>query len=347
MGYYGYGWAPYVPVQRKIAMARKLAAQEAKKQKREPMPVETKRRLIATSFWGKAWCDNLQAYSDYANRLPRGATYVRNGSVVDLVVNKGSVRAIVAGSEPYKVQIAIKTLEPAKWNKIKRDCSASIDSLVDLLGGRLSSGVMRRLTEKKDGCFPTQTQISMSCSCPDYSTCCKHIAAVMYGIGCRLDAQPELLFLLRGVDHMELVSQAVSSENLDRELSAGIAGEFAGADLGEIFGIELDSAFEDGAPTASPQKTTRRPKAAAKVKASGTKVVAREKASSAPKAASKGKASGVSKAKPKPKAKVTTPVSAKSKATAKPSVTVAQRKTAKSKPISKPMATSAVARRSK
>lgn len=227
MPYFGQ-WSPYVPVAKKLAMARKRADQVAKRERRHPMPVATKHRKIATSFWGRAWCDNLEAYRDFANRLPRGATYVRNGSVVDLFIKEGVVKAIVAGSEPYTVTIAISPLPAATWRKIKADCATSIDSLIDLMGGRLSDGVMRRLTEKDSGCFPAPNQISMQCNCPDYSSCCKHIAAVMYGVGCRLDSEPELLFLLRGVDHMELVSQAVSQDNLERELSAGAASDFSG-----------------------------------------------------------------------------------------------------------------------
>jgi uncharacterized Zn finger protein len=247
---FGMRWAPYVSVGQKLAKAQKYAAQQAKKQKRAPSPVKISGRKMATSFWGTAWCDNLAAYSDFSNRLPRGATYVRNGSVVDLVIGKGSVQAIVAGSETYKVNVSITPLSKPTWNKIKKDCSASIDSLIDLLGGRLSDGVMKRLTEKRDGCFPTPKEIKMQCSCPDYSYCCKHIAAVMYGIGNRLDSQPELLFQLRGVDHLELVSHAVSKENLQRELDASTSNELAGQDLGAMFGIELDgsTAVSNGKP---------------------------------------------------------------------------------------------------
>ena len=243
MGWGGHGgWSEfrqYVPVGQKLAKAAKHAAQLAKKQGREPSPVKLDGKKIATTFWGKAWCDNLATYSDYANRLPRGATYVRNGSVVDLVIKPRSVEAIVAGSETYKIKIEIDGLAKSTWKKIKQDCSASIDSLLDLLAGRFSNGVMQRLTQHKDGLFPSPREIKMKCSCPDWSDCCKHLAAVMYGIGARLDKQPELLFLLRDVDHQELVSQAVAEGNLDKELSGD--GTLVGEDLGAIFGIELDS----------------------------------------------------------------------------------------------------------
>ncbi len=258
MGWGGFEWRPYVPVGQKLAKAAKHAAQVAKKQGREPSPVKLEGKKIATTFWGQAWCDNLAAYSDYANRLPRGATYVRNGSVVDLVIQPGSVEAIVAGSETYKIKIKIDGLTKPTWKKIKQDCSASIDSLLDLLAGRFSDGVMQRLTQQKDGLFPSPREIKMKCSCPDDSYCCKHLAAVMYGIAARLDKQPELLFRLRDVDHQELVSQAVAEGNLDKELSGGSDSTLIGADLGAIFGIELEttSAIPQQRITATRQRQT-------------------------------------------------------------------------------------------
>ncbi len=254
---WGYSqWAPYVPVAQKKNNAVKHAAQVAKKQGRQPAPVQLEGRKIATTFWGQAWCQNLEAYSDYANRLPRGATYVRNGSVVDLVIKPRNIEAIVAGSETYKITISIEGLAKPTWKKIKQECSASIDSLLDLLAGRFSDGVMQRLTRQKEGLFPSPKEIQMKCSCPDYSYCCKHLAAVMYGVAARLDKQPDLLFVLRDVDHQELVSQAVAEGNLDRELS-GVSDALAGEDLGAIFGIELDVAPAPSKPTRTKPKPKR------------------------------------------------------------------------------------------
>lgn len=261
MGWGGFGgWSEfreYVPVAQKRANAIKHAAHVAKKQGRQPAPVMLEGKKIATTFWGKAWCDNLTAYSDYSNRLPRGATYVRNGSVVDLVIKPRLIEAIVAGSETYKIKIEIDSLAKPTWKKIKQDCSTSIDSLLDLLAGRFSDGVMQRLTQKKEGLFPSPREIKMQCSCPDWSDCCKHLAAVMYGVGARLDKQPELLFQLRDVDHQELVTQAVAEGNLDKELSRAGDSTLVGEDLGAIFGIELDAPEPVPSPKSkAPRKST-------------------------------------------------------------------------------------------
>lgn len=259
MGWRGdFGWRPYVPVAQRKSQGVSQAAKLAKKQGRSPSPVVIEGRTIAKTFWGKAWCDNLSAYSDYANRLPRGATYVRNGSVVDLVIHPRRIEALVAGSDTYTIDIKIAPLATPVWKQLKADCSASIDSLLDLLAGRLSDGVMRRLTRPKDGLFPAPKEIQLRCSCPDGSYCCKHLAAVMYGVGHRLDSQPELLFKLRDVDHEELVAEATTRTNLDQELNAGQDEQLAGADLSAIFGIELDSTSTAPIPTSDPVKSTKK-----------------------------------------------------------------------------------------
>ena len=299
-----YGWRPYVPVAKKRSNAISHAARLAKKQGREPSPVKPEGRKIATTFWGKAWCENLQAYSDFANRLPRGATYLRNGSVADLIIKTRTIEAIVAGSEAYEVKITINGLATSAWEKIKQECSAEIDSLLDLLAGRFSDGVMQRLTRQKEGLFPSPGEIKMSCSCPDGSYCCKHIAAVMYGVGCRLDKQPELLFLLRDVDHQELVSAAVADGNLERELSDNKDNSLAGVDLGALFGIELDSAPAKPSPKRAARRTSK-PTATGKAKKK-TPVVADALTIEKPEStrAALAKRVPAKKAVPKPKPKV-------------------------------------------
>ena len=240
-----YDWKPYVPVAQRRANAMRAAKQLAKKRGRELKPISIEGRKIARTFWGEAWCDSLENHSDFANRLPRGRTYVRNGSVIDLDITRGHIDALVAGSEMYKVRVEISRLKPAHWNQLKGECSESIDSLLDLLAGRFSDGVMQRLTDPQRGLFPLPKEIKMSCSCPDWAVLCKHVAAVLYAVGARLDKEPQLLFLLRGVDHAELVSQAVSDGNLENALGGSGEG-LAGEDLGAMFGIDLDS--DGGAP---------------------------------------------------------------------------------------------------
>src|SRR5207248_2619660 len=207
MYYGGWGWRPYMSVAQRQAQAMRKIAQ-LKKKGHVVSPVEIEGRGIATTFWGKAWCENLERYSDYANRLPRGRTYVRNGSVVDLQIAEGCVTAMVAGSDLYTIEIAIAPVSAGRWKAICRDCSGTINSLVELLQGRLDKGVMERMCRQGDGLFPAPDEIKLSCSCPDWADMCKHVAAALYGVGARLDAKPALLFVLRGVEAQELLASA-------------------------------------------------------------------------------------------------------------------------------------------
>ncbi len=269
-------WAPYVPVHTKLRQAGALAKKHAKAQGRSPQPVTVSGRTIASTFWGRAWCDNLNTWKDYDNRLPRGIAYLRNGSVADLFISKLSVEAIVAGSVPYHITIKFTQLPDARWKKLRSECTASINSLLDLLAGKFSKGLMELLTSTRTGLFPAAGEMKMSCNCPDSSGCCKHLAAVFYAIGAKLDHQPELLFVLRGVDHHELVTHATSARNLDRELNAAGTSELQTDDLGQLFGIELagsaagpDSTFSSNSSTPAAAGKSRSKMVAAKKSAAG------------------------------------------------------------------------------
>ena len=203
-------WAPYVPVAKRRATAAKKM-QQLKKKGHAIQPIEIQGRTIARTFWGKAWCSHMESFCDHDNRLPRGRTYVRNGSVCHLEINEGIVKAMVSGSSIYNITIAIKPLVREKWHTIKNNCMGKISSLLDLLSGKLSTGVMDVVCHPDGGLFPLSHDFKLSCDCPDDATMCKHVAAVLYGVGSRLDADPAQLFKLRGVNFEELidVNQAV------------------------------------------------------------------------------------------------------------------------------------------
>jgi uncharacterized Zn finger protein len=251
--YYG-GWAPYVSVaERRKKAAKKIAALQKKGQTISPVQIEG--RTIARTFWGKAWCDNLEAYSDFSNRLPRGRAYVKNGSVIDLQISKGEITAMVSGSSIYTVKIAIRALERPRWKAVIGHCSGQIDSLIELLQGKFSQGVMEIITCKERGLFPAPKQIAMDCSCPDGAVMCKHVAAVLYGVGARLDERPELFFQLRNVDHSELITAAGAATVVTR--TAKPDKVLKSTDLSGIFGIDVDpgSSVDDvAATTATPKK---------------------------------------------------------------------------------------------
>jgi len=234
-----YYWKPYVSMAERRMQARKHL-EKLRRKGVAVQPVEIAGHKIADTFWGEAWCNHLEAFSDFANRLPRGRTYVRNGSVCHLAIGKGEVSAIVSGSEIYDVRVAIATLPKAKWSNLKSRCGGQVGSLLELLQGRLSGHVMEIVTDKHGGLFPLPKEIRFECSCPDWASMCKHVAAVLYGVGARLDQQPELLFRLRGVDHAELVCEEAAQEVAARR-SAG-ARTLDEDDVADVFGIEIDPA---------------------------------------------------------------------------------------------------------
>lgn len=254
---YGGGWDPYVPV----AQRKRMAQQEAKRRLKKGQslaPIQITARKIATTFWGTAWCDNLGHYSDYANRLPRGRTYARNGSIVDLQIKPGKITALVAGSSPYDVKITIKKLDARRWNQLRKDCAESIHSLIDLMRGKLPDDVLRRLTDPNKGMFPAPREIRLSCNCPDGASLCKHLAAVLFGVGHRLDNEPDLFFQLRGVNQQDLITEALSNQSVNTALGLDQESAIDSGDLESIFGIDLATSGQETKPSSKRKATKKR-----------------------------------------------------------------------------------------
>jgi len=243
-----YGYPRYVSVAEKRARARRKLEQLRKKHP-DMRPVVIEGSALVRTWWGKAWNRNLEKYADYANRVGRGRSYVRHGAVLDLQISPGQVRALVQGSRrsPYTVTMKVKPVSKAIWKQIKAACAGQLASLHELLEGRFPKGLMELFTSKGSGLFPAPKEIDFDCSCPDWATMCKHVAATLYGIGTRLDEDPGLFFVLRKVKIEDLITQAV------RDRSARLLGQakrkssrvIDDADLGDVFGIDLDVAANE------------------------------------------------------------------------------------------------------
>lgn len=245
-----------------VAQRRANAACEMEKlqaQGKTISPVQVGGRQIARTFWGKAWCDHIEHLADFESRLPKGRTYVRNGSVCHLEIRKGRIEAYVCGSDLYEVAVDLQPLDAARWEQIKQRCAGRVGTALELLQGKFSDEVMQVLTDPATGMFPSSDDFDLDCSCADFVRLCKHLAAVLYGVGARLDQQPELLFLLRGVDPTELVEGAIDAAAVTAGKSAAPA--LADSELSEIFGIDID--LGERTPTSKPaasRKATRRGK---------------------------------------------------------------------------------------
>ncbi len=260
---YGWGaWPAYVKVADKKKKAAKAVA-KMNKNGRMVFPVQIDGTVISKTFWGKKWCKHLESFADYASRLERGRSYVRAGSVIHLEILSGKVEALVQGSSLYKVKIGIAAADKKKWESITQKCSGEIGSVIELLQGKLSSSVMNTITDKQSGLFPLPNEINFNCSCPDWAEMCKHVAATLYGVGARLDNEPELLFVLRSTDHMELISKAAVSVPTKK---GGKANVILDQDLSEMFGIEIGekkgalSSVKKTVKAVAPKKVTKKKK---------------------------------------------------------------------------------------
>jgi uncharacterized Zn finger protein len=238
---WGYsGYKPYKPVAAKKADARQKLA-KLKKQNPDISPVVIEGRKIAVTWWGAAWNKNLESYADFANRIGRGRSYVKNGMVLDLQIGPGVVTAMVSGSRknPYEVEINIDKLSERRWQNIVNQCSRRIAGISDLVEGKFPEDLAEIFLKQELGLFPAPSEIHLDCSCPDWARMCKHVAAALYGVGARLDQDPMLFFTLRGIDFSELLKKSVD-EKIDSMLkNAGkkSARTIDDADITGLFGL--------------------------------------------------------------------------------------------------------------
>ncbi len=260
-GWYG---KEYVPVSVKKERAAKNIA---KLRKKNPniAPIVLEGRKLARTWWGIAWNENLERYADYANRIERGRSYVRHGAVLDLQIEPGMVKALVQGSRvtPYKVEISIKPLKGSAWEKVVATCSGSISSLEELVSGKFPKDLADLFTKEGDGLFPTPREIGLGCSCPDWASMCKHVAAALYGVGARLDEDPTLFFKLRQIDINDLISDTlIQTSDAMLEKSQTVSARSLGADdLSSLFNIDLADAVDEVEAEPAPKKRGRPPKA--------------------------------------------------------------------------------------
>jgi len=239
-----YGYYPkYVTVAEKRDKAKKKIKQLRKKHP-HIRPIILEGKALAKTWWGKAWNNNLESYADYSNRIGRGRSYVRHLAVLDLQIAPGEVTSLVQGSmgAPYEVVISIKKMKKKNWQNIKKECQSRLSSLPDLLAGKIPKALQETFMVQGRGLFPTPSEITFDCSCPDWASMCKHVAATLYGVGARLDEDPALFFTLRQAAIDDLVSQAVQSKasSIIEKTTAGSSRIIADDKLSDLFGLDMD-----------------------------------------------------------------------------------------------------------
>ncbi|MHB8126394.1 MAG: SWIM zinc finger family protein [Desulfitobacteriaceae bacterium] len=241
---YDRGFPKYVPVAEKRSLAQK-SIEKLKKKNPDISPVIITGTKLTRTWWGKSWNDNLKSYSDYSNRIGRGRSYVRNGAVLDLKITQGNIIALIQGSvsKPYQVNIVIQPLSKDIWEAMTKECAGKIDSLQELIEGKFPKALSELFTAKGKGLFPAPKEIALKCTCPDWANMCKHVAAVLYGIGARLDDDPTLFFVLRNIKIDDLISETISkkTKTLLEKSKAKSRRVIEDSDISGMFGIEIET----------------------------------------------------------------------------------------------------------
>ena len=237
------GFPEYISVaQRRARAAKKLNALRKKNPNIQPIVIEG--RSIARTWWGKSWNQNLERYADYSNRIERGRSYVRHGAVLDLQIKSGKIYALVQGSEsrPYEIVISIKALNKNNWKHVRKTAEGQLDSLAELLAGKFPKPLQEVFFSREEGLFPGPKEIDFNCSCPDWASMCKHVAASLYGVGARLDEDPSLFFKLRRIQMDDLITQVVkdTSQALLKKAGTKSSRVLDDTSLTDVFGIKLD-----------------------------------------------------------------------------------------------------------
>ena len=169
---------------------------------------QSKRGSFTDKWWGKLWICTLESFNIGA-RLSRGRSYARLGQVASLDISKGSVCAEVQGSrsEAYQICIKLKTFTEEQWHQIIAGILEKPIFAAQLLGNEMPQEIESVFKKAGLSLFPQrQKDLETSCSCPDWSNPCKHIAAVFYLMAEAFDKDPFLLFKLRGMERDEFLN---------------------------------------------------------------------------------------------------------------------------------------------
>ena len=233
-----YGYSEYVTVAGKKEKAAKQL-EKLLKGGADLSPIVIEGRKIAKTWWGSAWCANLESYADFRNRIGRGSAYVKNGFVVDLKIDEGLVTGKVMGTRLYTIIIKIDMLGEARKNDVIKTVGRRIDSVSDLIEGKFPKDFGDLFLTQEKGLFPSPGEMHMNCSCPDWAGMCKHVAAVLYGVGARLDQYPLLFFKLRGVDVNVFIKASIDEkiDSLMKNAGKTTKRVIKDADISEIFGV--------------------------------------------------------------------------------------------------------------
>lgn len=193
----------------------------------EGIKARSKRGKFAKNWWAERWIKALEQITD-AGRLRRGRTYARKGQVLSIQEKKGAIEARVQGSRstPYKVQIRLKPLSEKAWDDVIAALAERAIFTAQLLAGEMPQEIEEAFATAGVSLFPDRSSdLETSCSCPDWANPCKHVAATHYILGEQFDADPFLLFRLRGRNQEEIFAALRAQRTA--EMVEGVAEEAA------------------------------------------------------------------------------------------------------------------------
>jgi uncharacterized Zn finger protein len=163
---------------------------------------------FASSWWAQRWIRVLEKFG-WSARLNRGRSYARSGNVLEIDVQPGLVRAKVQGSrkQPYRVEIGLKPISRGDWNKVFALLRRKAIYAARLLSGEMPRDIEEIFKAAGVPLFPQSGEdLLMSCTCPDWASPCKHVAAAYYVLGSEFDRDPFLLFQLRGRNREQVMA---------------------------------------------------------------------------------------------------------------------------------------------
>jgi uncharacterized Zn finger protein len=169
---------------------------------------QTQTGKFGKTWWASRWLAALERLID-ATRLSRGRSYARSGQVVKLEIGRDGVEARVQGSRvtPYKLNIKFRPLSDAEWEKVTDAIAAQALYAAKLLAGEMPEQIQEVFEAAGASLFPTKgNDLETDCTCPDWANPCKHVAAVYYLLGERFDADPFLIFEMRGRSKDDIIA---------------------------------------------------------------------------------------------------------------------------------------------
>lgn len=153
------------------------------------------------------WLLNAVTAQTDQGRITRGRSYARNGNVLGVDIQQGRIHADVAGSqnEPFHVSLQLPYRNGDDLSEVTAGLAEATNGLKQAQAGDIDEELLEILLTAPG------EDIRCYCDCPDSASACKHAVAVAEVAATKMDADPMMVFRLRGLDLVQL-EKAVSEQ---------------------------------------------------------------------------------------------------------------------------------------